>query len=293
MREDVQRGEDPGEFVAGTAAQENRSRQLLAQPRLAGSVTHDDDPHTVQRTDPGEELDLLLGGEPADVADDQLTVRGEFPADGLVPQFGTEARRVHSALPQLHPGHAVRLQVVQGGAGGREGEVGGGVDGADAPPGGGLARVDVCAGVSGQVGLVDGHGGDAEPGGGGHTAYAEDEGAGQMDDVRAVLGDRGGDASAGEGDADLGVAGERQGGDTDDGARRRGVGPVPGGGGRGDDEGNVTAIDEVPGGLERAVGHAVHIGGKDSVTMTTRIGVLSPYWTCPRQRRSFRTGNVP
>ena len=37
---------------------------------------------------------------------------------------------------------------------------------------------------------------------------------------------RRGDASAGEGDADLGVAGEREGGDTDDGARRRGVGPA-------------------------------------------------------------------
>jgi hypothetical protein len=60
-----------------------------------------------------------------------------------------------------------------------------------------------------EVGLVHGDGGDAEPGGGRHAADAEDEGAGQVDDVGAVFGDRGGDASAGEGDPDLGVAGER------------------------------------------------------------------------------------
>jgi hypothetical protein len=38
--------------------------------------------------------------------------------------------------------------------------------------------------------------------------------------------------------------------------------PGAGRGGRRDDERKVTAIYEVPGGLERAVGHAVHIGGK-------------------------------
>lgn len=101
------------------------------------------------------------------------------------------------------------LQVVQGRAGRGERPVGGGVHGAYAPPRGGLTRTDVRTGVSGEVGLVDGHGGDAEPGGGRHAADAENEGAGQVDDVGAVFGDRRGDASAGEGDADLGVARER------------------------------------------------------------------------------------
>lgn len=123
--------------------------------------------------------------------------------------FGAEADGVHTARPQPHPGHTVCLQVVQGRAGRGERPVGGGVDGADAPPGGGFARAHVRTGVTGEVGLVDGDGGDAEPGGGGHAADAEDEGTGQVDDVGAVFGDRGGDASAGESDADLGVAGER------------------------------------------------------------------------------------
>jgi hypothetical protein len=81
-------------------------------------------------------------------------------------------------------------------------------------------------------------------------------------DVGAVLDERRGQAPAGEGDADLGVAGEREGGDVDDRARRESAGLLSGSGSRCDDEGSVTAIDEVSGGLERAVGHAVHIGGK-------------------------------
>ncbi|GAB2747392.1 hypothetical protein GCM10027072_49760 [Streptomyces bullii] len=83
-----------------------------------------------------------------------------------------------------------------------------------------------------------------------------------MDDVGAVPDESRGQTAAGQGDADLGVAGEREGGDVDDGTRREAVGPGAGSRGGCDDEREVTAIYEVPGGLERAVGHAVHIGGK-------------------------------
>ncbi|EPJ36318.1 putative GDP-mannose-dependent alpha-mannosyltransferase [Streptomyces afghaniensis 772] len=262
MHEGVQRGEDPGQIVAGTAAEEDRAGQRLLQAGPARAVADDHDPDALQAAGPGEEFDLLLGGEPADVADDQLAVRGEFAAQGLVPAVGPETFGVDAARPQRDPGHTVRLQVAQGRAGRGEGEVGGAVHGADPPPGGGFSGTHVRTGVSGQVGLVDGDGGDAEAGGDGHAAHAEDEGAGEVDDIGTVLDEGGGQAAAGEGDADLGVAGEREGGDVDDGARRVGVGLVPGRGGRGDDDGGVTAIDEVPGGLERAVGHAVHIGGK-------------------------------
>jgi hypothetical protein len=68
--------------------------------RLAGSVAHDDDPDALQAADSGEEFDLLLGGEPADVADDQLAVRGEFAAQRLVPVVGAETDGVHAARPQ-------------------------------------------------------------------------------------------------------------------------------------------------------------------------------------------------
>jgi hypothetical protein len=184
------------------------------------------------------------------------------------------------------------LEIVPGGGGRGEGAVGGGVDGAYAAPGRGLSGAHVGAGVSGQVGLVDGHDGDAEPGGGGHAAYAEDEGAGQVHDVGAVLDDRGGEASAGEGDADLGVARERKGGDMDDRARRRRAELVTGRGSGCDDEGSVTAVDEVSGGLERAVGHAVHIGGKgfghDDDTHTGVVAVLDvapSTWIFPAEER--------
>jgi hypothetical protein len=54
----------------------------------------------------------------------------------------------------------------------------------------------------------------------------------------------------------------------------------------------VTAIDEVPGGLERAVGHAVHIGGKgfghDDDTHTgvvALLDVLASTWIFPDGER--------
>jgi hypothetical protein len=83
-----------------------------------------------------------------------------------------------------------------------------------------------------------------------------------MYDVRPVFDERGGEPPAGQGDTDLGVAGEREGGYPDDRARGVRVRSAARSGGGGDDERMVTAIYEVPGGLERAVGHAVHIGGK-------------------------------
>jgi len=79
----------------------------------------------------------------------------------------------------------------------------------------------------------------------------------------------------------------------DDGAGRHGGGClVPGSGSRCDDEGRVTAIDEVSGGLERAVGHAVHIGGKgfghDDDTHTGVVAVLdvaASKWIFPNDKR--------
>ncbi|MFJ5262683.1 hypothetical protein ACIQAC_19660 [Streptomyces sp. NPDC088387] len=54
----------------------------------------------------------------------------------------------------------------------------------------------------------------------------------------------------------------------------------------------MTAIDEVPGGLERAVGHAVHIGGKgfghDDDTHTGVVAVLdvaASTWIFPDEER--------
>jgi hypothetical protein len=113
-----------------------------------------------------------------------------------------------------------------------------------------------------------------------------------VDHVGPVFDEGGGYTSAGEGDADLGIAREREGGDTDDGAGRLGVRPGAGGGGRRDDEREVTAIYEVPGGLERAVGHAVHVGGKgfghDDDTHTGVVASLdvdASTWIFPDDKR--------
>jgi hypothetical protein len=84
---------------------------------------------------------------------------------------------------------------------------------------------------------------------------------------------------------------------VDDRARREGVGPLSGSGGWSDDEGGVTAIDEVPGGLERAVGHAVHIGGKgfghDDDTHTgvvAALDVAASTWIFPAEERPMSVG---
>ncbi|CAM5507866.1 hypothetical protein SGLAM104S_00407 [Streptomyces glaucescens] len=73
---------------------------------------------------------------------------------------------------------------------------------------------------------------------------------------------------------------------------------MSGSGGRCDDEGSVTAIDEVPGGLERAVGHAVHIGGKgfghDDDTHRGVVAVLdvaTSTWIFPVEERPMSVGS--
>ena len=137
---------------------------------------------------------MLLGREAAHVSDDQLAVRREPPAQRVVTRVRPEPNGVHAPAPELYARHTVGLQVLQRGAGRGECAVGGAVHGPDPAPCRRLARVHVGAGVAGEVGLVDGDGGQAEPGGGRHAAVAEDEGAGQMDDLGAVGGDGGGDS---------------------------------------------------------------------------------------------------
>ena len=61
VREDVQRGEDPGEFVPGAAAEEDGTGQRAAQRGRARPVPRDHDAYAVQRADVREELHLLLG----------------------------------------------------------------------------------------------------------------------------------------------------------------------------------------------------------------------------------------
>jgi hypothetical protein len=60
----------------------------------------------------------------------------------------------------------------------------------------------------------------------------------------------------------------------------------------------VTAIDEVPGGLERAVGHAVHVGGKgfghDDDTHTGVVAVPDvavSTWIFPAGERPVSVGS--
>lgn len=147
----------------------------------------------------------------------------------------------------------------------RSGEVGGRVHGTDPPPGRGLSCARARAGVPGEVGPVDGDGGRAQAGGG-HAAYAGDEGAGQMDDVGPVPGNHGGEAPAGRAPRTRGSR-EAEGGDADDAddaddAAGRPVAGRPAGGGRDDDGGGCDRGRGGAGRSERAGGHAVHAEGR-------------------------------
>lgn len=249
---------------------------------------------------------MLLRRQPSHVSDEPLPAGRELTAQGLVAQPGTEPHGVDTPRPQAYPGHAVFGEVAQGGGGGGEGAVRGAVHGAHAAPGGALAGAQIGAGVAGQVGLVDGHGRESEPGGHGHAPHPEDERTREVDEFGAVPGERGGEPSAGQGYADLRIAGQGEGGDAHHGAGCSGVrgivggvrGIVGGGGrrpgrGRGDDEGLVAAGDEVSCGLQGAVGHTVDVGreglGDDDDTHNRVVappGVTLPTWI-------FRPGERP
>ncbi|GGT47137.1 hypothetical protein GCM10014713_46460 [Streptomyces purpureus] len=111
-----------------------------------------------------------------------------------------------------------------------------------------------------------------------------------MHEVGAVVGDGGSHPPAGQGDAHLRIAGQRQGGDPHHRAGR--VRVVPGGYGRGYDERFMAAGGEVPCGLQGAVRHTVDVGGKgfgdDDDTHTGVVvapGVARPTWIFPPVER--------
>ncbi len=257
--EHVEGGVDPREVVAGTAAEERRTRQHLAQPLGARAVADDDHLHAGQPAGTGQQLDVLLRGEPADIADQYLPLRGEFPAQRLVAVGGVEARGVHAARPQVHARDAMRLQVAPGRAGRGERAVGGRVHGTDAAPRGALPAAHIGTGVPCQVGLEDGDRGDVLPGGCGHAAHPEDERAGEVDEFGSVRGDRRRGPAAGKRHPHLRVAGQRHRRHPDDGAgfvAPRGLVRA----GRRDHQRLVASADQVFGRAQRAVGHSVDVG---------------------------------
>jgi hypothetical protein len=67
VREHVEAGVGSRQLVSPALAEEGGARHVLAQHGSGGPGPHDDQTYPVERGDPGQQLDPLLGGQPADV----------------------------------------------------------------------------------------------------------------------------------------------------------------------------------------------------------------------------------
>ena len=128
-----------------------------AQPLLLGSAADEHQPGAGQVVQVGEQLELLLSGEPADVTDEQVSAVAELAAHALVCDGRGEQLGVHAAAPAVDPVDARgrragrRWPCSAPGCGRRD----------RAPAGSGRAsradrtRERIALGEADQVGLVD------------------------------------------------------------------------------------------------------------------------------------------
>ncbi len=227
---------------------------------LPGRAVPDDrdrDPrHPAQHAQP---LDLLLRRDPADVADDDLPVRREpLPeGDGVgrAPVVRVIPLQVHAAPPAGQPADPGLAEVVLAGRRGDEGDIGALVHPAHVLPGDGGGHPEpVAARESGDVGLIDGDRGHADPVGGGDGLRPQEEGRGRMQHVRLEPGEDPLHLRAGQPDRELPV---RDGGHLVDAVprvllRRPGL--------RTDDDRFVALRGQMIEHPEDAGGHPVHCG---------------------------------
>ena len=103
-----------------------------------------------------DEIDALLGGEAADVGEDEgLVGRAKGPAAGLRSMPRGEVRDVHAAAPDPHIAEPSPLQVVGDGLARREGPTPAVVEPPQVSPGGGLESAGaVEPEIGGEGGVI-------------------------------------------------------------------------------------------------------------------------------------------
>ena len=141
--------------------------QQPPEPALLGAPSDDHQRVAGVAGEVGEQLELLLRSEPADVPHQHPAVRRELPAQPLVAEPGVERVEVDAARPQRQPRHLQVLELSHAGRGRRQGPVHEGVDlagqvGHRADAAGTEPGLGVPLGEPDQVGLVDRHARDAE-----------------------------------------------------------------------------------------------------------------------------------
>ncbi len=227
----------------------------------ARPLPHDDQLRAREVGDRLEVLDLLLGGEAPDVADDRLPARRDGAAPVVASPRGVESLAVDPARPASEALDSEGRELRGRRRGGGERQGGPVVDAGDVPGERGRGhRNAVPRGIAGDVGLIDRDRRDAEVVRGSQRLPAEHERRREVDDVGAeVAQDRLETAGAREGEPHLGVVGKRHRPQERE-ARAVQAGGLRGAGGlRRDDERLVPARLEVTEHLQNGVDHAVHL----------------------------------
>ena len=272
VHEQVQARHVAREVLAPLEAGEVRAGQLPLELFAQRPGADDHEAGARQVREHPQVPDLLLVRQPPHEAHELLAVRGELGAQRLVPLGGMESAGVDAAAPQVHASHPLAVQLPDGERRRRERQRGHVVQARHVAPQDVLQpRGAVPGRVAGDLGLVDGHGGDAELLGRLHRAPAQHEGGGDVHHVRGEVGEHAAQpAHRAGGHPHGGVPGQGHGGQGAHGEAldlaggltgARALGP-PGGprGGRGDHHRLVAPFPQVPQHLEDGVGDPVHVG---------------------------------
>ena len=163
VHEDVERGVGARELLAVEDAEEGRVRQQRPEPGLLGPAADEHETHARDPVDVGQQLQLLLRGQPADVPDEEPAVGGELGVEGLVAALPVRTapgpRRAASGRPRARRARrAGRCSRWRAPACGRPP----GGSGGSAPPSPARRRGRRTLGEADQVGLVDRDRRDAE-----------------------------------------------------------------------------------------------------------------------------------
>ncbi len=186
--EHVQARHDRRQLGPGAEPEERRPVQLPFEGGPHRPVTDDDQAYSGEIRHRVEQMHPLLPGEPAHVADQHLTVRGQSAAQSRVTVAWVEPIEVDAACPAGNPVDALAQQHVDRGPGRCEGPPGHPVNGRHPAPDGAFCLAEpVAGGEAGEIGLVDRHTGQPEPPGGERGLRAEPGRGGEMHDVGAEV----------------------------------------------------------------------------------------------------------
>lgn len=187
--EDVQPSHQGRELGTAQETGEDGIRQHRLEPVGLRAVAGDHQPGVGEVCQHSQVVDLLLGSQPADVADDHLAVRGDLSTPVLVTVRRLEPLCVHTPAPTTNARDAALLQFTDAERRRRQRQGGTVVNVEDPLPQHRFRRRDpVASRVRRHLGLVDRNTRQPEPFGCDDRPPAQHERRGQVDHVGLDLG---------------------------------------------------------------------------------------------------------